>query len=133
MILAGVAYEAARRRPRPNEIALLLDLTRVGVVFVALGGLMVLGFGIWLVELDDLGFGPGWIRAALILFGLSAVLGAAGGRRPKQARLLARRLADDGPTDELRRLLDDPLSRGANYVSAALVVAILVLMIWKPG
>ena len=133
MILAGVAYEAARRRPRTTEIALLLGLTRVGVVLVALGGLMVLAFGIWLVELDDLGFGQSWIQAALILFGLSAVLGAAGGRRPKQARLLARRLADDRPTDELRRLLDDPLSRGANYVSAALVVAILVLMVWKPG
>lgn len=133
MILAGVAFEAARRRQRPSEIALLLELSQAGAVLVAVGGLTVLALGLWLVEHEDLGFGPGWIRAALVLFGLAAVLGAAGGRRPKEARLLAGRLGDDGPTDELRRLLDDRLSLWANYVSAALVVAILVLMVWKPG
>ena len=37
-------------------------------------------------------------------------------------------LADGG----LRRLLDDPLSRGVNYLSGLLLVAILVLMVFKP-
>jgi len=35
IVLAGAAFEAARRRERPSEIALLLGLTRVGVVLVA--------------------------------------------------------------------------------------------------
>ena len=34
---------------------------------------------------------------------------------------------------ELRRLLDDRPALLANYGSAALVLAILVLMVWKPG
>lgn len=32
IILAGTAFESARRRERPAEIALLLALTRIGVL-----------------------------------------------------------------------------------------------------
>jgi uncharacterized membrane protein len=133
-IVAGVAFEAARRREEPHDVALLLGLTRIGVALVGLGGLLVLGFGLWLVDLVGVGLGASWIVAALCLFVASGLLGALGGRRPKQARRLAERLdrEDGSSTPELRRLLDDPFSRLANYASAALVVAILALMIWKP-
>ena len=92
-IVAGVAFEAARRRRHPAEIALLLGLTRIGVVLVGIGTLLVLGFGLWLVELGHWGYGTGWIVAALVLLALTVVLGTAGGQRPKQARKLAVRLA----------------------------------------
>ena len=133
-LVAGVAFEAARRRDDPRDIALLLGLTRVGVAFVGAGGLLVLGFGLWLVDLAGYDFGVAWIGWALAFFVVSGLLGAFGGRTPKRARLLATRLAraGEGSPDELRRLLDDRLSRAANYVSAALIVAILVLMVWKP-
>ena len=39
IVLAGAAFEAARRRRRPADIALLLSLTRVGVLLVAIGTL----------------------------------------------------------------------------------------------
>jgi hypothetical protein len=39
------------RRKRPSEIALLLGLTRIGVVLVGVGALLLLGFGLWLVHL----------------------------------------------------------------------------------
>ena len=58
------------------------------------------------------------------------MLGSLGGRRPRQARLLAER---QGQRDELRRLLDDPLSRALNAAAAAAYVAVLALMVWKPG
>jgi uncharacterized membrane protein len=140
--LAGVAFESARRRERPAEIALLLGLARVGAVFVMAGGLLLLAGGFWLVGLeDDVDFSTGWISAALTLFVLALLLGGLGGQRPKQARVLASRLAAaegesgrvDADTAELRALLDDRLSRMANYASAALVVAILALMVFKPG
>jgi len=35
-------------------------------------------------------------------------------------------------TPSLRALLDDPLSRIANHASAALVLGILALMVFKP-
>jgi uncharacterized membrane protein len=134
IVLAGVAFEAARRRRRPAEIALLLGLTRTGVLLVAAGGLLLLGFGLWLVELEGFGYGAGWIQAAIALYLVALALGGAGGQRPKQARRLAVRLADDeAPASaELRALLDDRLSLAANYASAALVLAILALMVFKP-
>jgi uncharacterized membrane protein len=133
-LVAGVVFEAARRRERPSEIALLLGVSRVGALLVAAGALLTFGGGIWLAEEVDQ-FGATWLRASLALFLLSIVLGALGGQRPKRARHLARRSAGEGDamTPELRRLLDDPLSLAANYASTALVLVILVLMVWQPG
>jgi uncharacterized membrane protein len=134
-VVAGVAFEAARRRNTPAEIALLLRLSRVGVLLVALGMLLVLAFGLWLVELGHWGYGTGWVVAALVLLALMTLLGAAGGQRPKQARKLALRMRD-GPTPDaqrLRALLDDRSALAANYVSALILLAIIVLMVFKPG
>lgn len=134
IVLAGVAFETARRRERPADIALLLGLTRVGVALVGVGALLLLGFGLWLVHLSGFGYGAGWIDAAIVLYFITLLLGALGGRRPKQARQLATRLAaaEEPANDELRALLDDRLSLAINYVSAAIVLAILVLMVFKP-
>ena len=134
IVVAGVGFEAARRRGQPAEVALLLGLTRIGVLLVVSGGVMLLGFGLWLVHLGDFGYGDGWIDAALVLFVAAMALGAVGGQRPKQARLLASRLGAEGHpvSAELRALLDDRLSRAANYLAAGIAVAILVLMVFKP-
>ena len=133
--IAGVALGAARKREDAGEIALLLGLTRAGVALVGVGAMLILVCGLWLVGLeDDVGYGSGWVDAALALFVAAMLLGGLAGQRPKRARLLAAELAREGraATPELRALLDDPLSRVANYASAALVVAILALMVFKP-
>lgn len=133
-MVAGVVFEAARRRSRPSEVALLLSVTRVGALFVAGGAVLLLAAGLWLADDVDV-FGDAWLLASLALFVLSLLLGAWGGQKPKQARRLATRLAaeTDEPMPELRRLLDDPPSRVANYASTALVLVVLLLMIWQPG
>jgi uncharacterized membrane protein len=135
VVVAGVAFEAARRRRQPHEIALLLGLSRVGVLLVAPGAVLVLAFGLWLVRLGHWRYSAGWVDAALALFVAVSVLGAIGGQRPKRARLLAERLAREGAEEspELRALLDDRLALALNYASAALLVAIVVLMVFKPG
>lgn len=133
-LLAGVVFEAAARRERPSEVALLLGLARVGAVIVLAGAALVLGAGLWLAsDVDQLG--EPWVLWSLGLFVLALVLGAVGGQRPKRARRLAASLARDGTESslELRKLLNDPLSRAANYASSAVVVVILVLMVWQPG
>jgi len=133
--VAGTLQLAALRHERPSEIRLLLRLTRVGVVLVLLGAAGTLGFGIALAAHLGYGLTPGWIRAALALWGASVVLGALGGRTARHARHLAERLAADGdePSAELRALVADRPSLWASYASSALAVAILVLMVWKPG
>ncbi len=134
-VVATVAFEAARRRRRPSEIALLLGLTRIGVLLVGLGGVTVLVFGLWLVHLEGFGYGAGWVVTALVLFVVLSVLGAIGGQRPKRARILAEELArtGDAETPELRALLDDRTTLVLNYLSALLLVTIVVLMVFKPG
>jgi len=135
VVVAGLAFEGARGRERPEEIALLLGLARRGALFAVGGAGLLLACGLWLVGLsDEVGFGTGWLDAALALFVVAVLLGSLAGRRPRQARELAERLAVEGAgaSPELRALLDDPASRLANYASAALVLAILALMVFKP-
>jgi uncharacterized membrane protein len=135
VVVAGVGYEAARRRRSAAEVALLLGLTRAGVLLVAVGSLLVLPFGLWLVHIEHVGYGASWVDAALGLFAAMGALGGFGGQRPRRARELAAQLAEThhGESAELRALLDDRVARSANYLSAALLVAIVVLMVFKPG
>lgn len=134
VVLAAAGFEHARRRERPSEVALLLRLARSGVLLVLIGGALLLVCGLGLVSLEHIGYDTGWVDLAIALFALTVTLGALGGRRPKEARKLATRLADEGiaKSPELHVLLDDPLSRLANYSSLCLVVAIVALMVFKP-
>jgi hypothetical protein len=133
LTVAAVCFEAARRRSAAAEIAILLGLSRWGVVLVGIGGVLLLVGGLWLAGVVH-AYGDAWLDAAIALFVVTVALGGIGGQRPKQARLLATKLAKEGgDTAELRRLLDDRATLAMNYVSAVLVVVILVLMIWRPG
>jgi uncharacterized membrane protein len=134
IVVAGVAFEAARRREEPSEIALLLSITRIGVLLVALGTLLIAVFGLWLVHLGSWGYRSGWIDTSIGLYLAALALGGLGGQRPKQARRLATDLAEQQMpvSDELRALLDDRISRAANYGSLSLIVAIVVIMVFKP-
>jgi uncharacterized membrane protein len=133
--IAGAGFIAARRRHRPSEIALLLGTTRIGVVLVGLGSLAVLAGGFWLVAVTDADFGDGWLAAGFGLFVVSSVLGALGGRAPKRARILGERLAReaDEPSAELRRLLDDRRASALNLLSTMGLLAVLLLMVWRPS
>ncbi len=134
IVLAGVAFEAARRRQRPAEIALLLSLTRFGVLLLAIGTLLIAAFGLWLVHLGHWGYGSGWVDASIGMFVAALALGGVGGQRPKQARRLASELAGHGQpvSDELRSLLDDRLSIAENYSALLLIVVIVAFMVFKP-
>ena len=134
LAVAAVAQLSARRRRRPSEIALVLGSARTGVLMVALGAVLILAFGLWLSDLSGYGL-DGWVLAALVLFLVSVVLGGLGGRTPKQARRLAERLAlaGDEPSPELAALLRSPRADALNAAAAVAAVAVLVLMVWKPG
>jgi len=134
-VVAIVGFEAARRRASCAEIALLLGLARIGALLVVGGTLLAGGFGLWLVALGHWGYATPWVDAAIGLLALVIVIGSVGGQRPKQARKLATALAaDDLPPDgELRVLLGDRLAIILNYLAAAALLAIIVLMVVKPG
>ena len=132
--IAAVAHARARREESAEGVVVLLRLARTGVLLAAPAALVVVGAGAWLVGIEDLGWDTGWLRSAIAVFVLSLVLGAAGGRRPRQARELAERLRADGqpPNDALRALLDDRASLLANVASGIAMLVVLWLMVAKP-
>jgi uncharacterized membrane protein len=134
-VVAGVFSLAALRRERPSEIEALLQLIRWGVGAVGIGSLMTLAFGLWLVDIAGYGWGEAWIVLALVLWVVSNAIGGIGGSRDKRTRLLAEQLAAEGdaPSPELHARLRDPVSLTLSWGSGVLVLAILALMIWKPG
>jgi uncharacterized membrane protein len=133
--VAGTLQLGAVRRERPSEVLALLRLSRVGVALVGIGSLSTLGFGIGLAVHLGYGLAPAWIEAALALWVASMALGAYGGRTARHARYLAERLAGTGdePSGELRALLGRRGPLWASYLSSVLLLAIVVLMVWKPA
>jgi uncharacterized membrane protein len=134
-VMAGIFNFAALRREQPSEVAVLFRLARVAVVAIGAGMVLTLGFGLWLVDQAGYGWGETWIVVSLALWVLANALGGIGGRREKQTRKLAERLAAEGdaPSQELSTRLHDPAWLALSWGSGIVVVAILALMIWKPG
>jgi len=133
--IAAVFNVAAIRRERPSEIAALMRLTQWAVVSVTVGALMTLAFGFWLIDIVGYDYGDTWIVLAFVLWIVATALGGLGGRREKETRLLAERLAAEGdtPAPELRAELRDPVTLSLSWGSGLLFVVVLALMIWKPG
>ena len=140
LLLGGGAFAAALSlaalgRERPSEIVLLFGLIRVAVISIGIGAVLVFVFGLWLVHEAGFGYGDGWVVTAIVLFLLANAAGGIGGRRDDRTAQRARELAaaGDAPSDELRSRVRDPISLALSYGSGLLLVAVLALMIWKPG
>ena len=133
--VAGTLQIGAMKREKPSEILTLLRLTRVGVLIVVVGAVLTIVFGVALASHLGYGLTPAWIRAALGLWIASIVLGALGGRTARHARYRAEELAaaGDRPDEELRALVRHRPSLLLSYASSVLLLAILVLMVWRPG
>jgi uncharacterized membrane protein len=133
LVLAGAAFETARRRAARSEVALLLGLARGGALLAVAGAAVLAPFGLWLVHLGGFGYGSGWVDAAIATFLASLALGAYGGQAPKRARRLATAAGAGGEAleSELRAALDDPRARAANYLALAFVLATITLMVFK--
>ena len=134
-VMAGALNILALRSRRPSEIALFLGLTRIAVVVVGIGSILTIVLGLWIVRRFDYSYGELWVLFSLALWIASSAAGGIGGKREKESRLLAERLAAEGdaPSAELVARLRDPVTVALSWGSGLAVVAILALMIWKPG
>jgi uncharacterized membrane protein len=89
-------------------------------VLVIIGTVGTIVFGVWLaIDLDRYHVWDGWILAAIILWAIAGFLGDQSGKAFTKAM--------DGSLEDRRR--------GLRFHSAGslVILAILVLMIWKPG
>jgi uncharacterized membrane protein len=137
VVVAGAFNIAAQFRQRPSEIALLLGLTRFAMIAIGIGAFTTLIFGLWLVSEAPWGYGYGqaWVITAIVLWIVGNAMGGQGGSREKSTRELAARLASEGdePSAELRARLRDPVTLFLSYGSALVIVAMVAIMVWKPG
>jgi uncharacterized membrane protein len=133
--IAAILNVAALRKERPSEIVLLFGLIRLAVAPILVGALLAFVFGLWLVHETGYGYGDGWVVAALVLFVAGNALGGIGGRRDERTAQFARELAasGDAPSAELQARVRDPFSLALSYGSGLAMVAVLAIMIWKPG
>ena len=134
-LAAALLRFAAMRRERPSEIALLLRSVRPAVPVVAGGLVVAIGTGFWLAGNLGLSLSATWLTLTFVLIGWMAVVGAVAGRQDRKTRELAERLAADAdtPSAELARRLHDPLNLALNASMLIAVVAVVALMVWKPG
>jgi uncharacterized membrane protein len=134
-VMAGVFNFSALRSERPSEVVLFFRFARLAVAAIGVGMVLTLGFGLWLVHDAGYGWGETWIVLALVLWVLSNAMAGIGGNREKHVRELAERLTAEGdaPSPELSARLRDPVWLALSWGSGIVVIAILALMIWKPG
>ena len=134
-VFAGILNFFAMRRDRPSEVVVLYGLIRYAAAAIGAGMFITLGLGLWLVADVDYGWGDAWIVLALILWAIAGALGGQGGKRERETRELAERLVAEGdaPSSELRARMRDPVTLALSWGSGVAVLAILALMIWKPG
>ncbi len=131
-----VVILGARSAERPSGVAGMLGLSGPFLIATGIGAIGTLVFGIWLaVSVDGYEVWDGWIIAAIVLW---AVAGAAGGRSGREYAAIAvraRELAEggDAPGPELRTSPHFPRAMGLHAVTTVAFIAVLVLMIWKPG
>jgi len=135
-VFGGVLNFFAMQRERPSEVVVLYRMVRIAVSSIAVGMTLTLVFGLWLIgDLDFVKWSDAWVIIALILWVVANALGGVGGKREKATRELAEQLAaaGDAPSVELRARMRDPLTLALSWGSGLVVIAILALMIWKPG
>jgi uncharacterized membrane protein len=134
-VAAAVLRAAAMQRERPSDVALLLRAVRPAVPLVAGGLVLAVAAGFWLVDRIGFDLSGTWLSATFLLIGWMIVVGAVAGRQDRRTRELAERLAADGdvPSAELSRRLRDPINLALNASMLVAVVAVVALMVWKPG
>jgi uncharacterized membrane protein len=134
-VAAAVLRRAAMTRERPSEIALLLRAVRPAVPVVAGGLVLAIAAGFWLAHRLGFALSETWLSLTFALIAWMLVVGAVAGRQDRHTRELAERLAADGdaPDGDLARRLRDPVSLALNASMLVAVVAVVALMVWKPG
>lgn len=120
---------AERRAQTPDQSAAVRRVTRPAAIVFRVGVVATAVFGVWLVVASDaFSIFDGWIVAAFVLWLAIGGLGdraIAGGRRASEGRAAE----DAGDVQRARR----PSVLWPELGAAVATVAMLALMIWKPG
>jgi hypothetical protein len=135
LVVYSVVIAAGWGLSLPSDVVRMFRITRVGDALIAVGMIGTIVFGIWLA-IDEYEIWDGWIIAALVLWLLSAAVGGRVGKVYNGARDRANALLAEGrdaPSPELSAMIRSQRGLVLHVVMVLLVVAVLVIMIYKPG
>jgi uncharacterized membrane protein len=135
LVLYTVVIVAAWGSSVPSDVVRMFRITRVGDALIAVGMIGTIVFGIWLA-IDEYEIWDGWIIAALILWLVSGAVGGQVGKVYNGVRDRAKALLEEGrdaPSPELSAMLRSQRGLVLHVLMILLVLALLVVMIYKPG
>ena len=137
IVLFWVLIVAVRRAATPEETIRMAPIVKVGNIAVGIGAVGTIVIGIWLAfRVGSYAIWDGWIIAALVLWAVSAALGARTGAAYMQGMNKAKELDAAGRKERSDELLG--LNRTSTGVLLHALVSLAVLlilldMIFKPG
>lgn len=121
---------------RPRRASAYFRIAAIGGPLIGVGAGFTLILGIWLaIDLDAYEPWDGWVLAAIVLWAIGGYTGSRVGAHYTAAQELVDRLAAEGdePNAELAAKLSDTGIRTMHAITVVAFVAILVLMVFKPG
>jgi uncharacterized membrane protein len=128
-VALGLFSILSLRSRRPDAVTRFVGMLRVaGPALFIPPMALVLGLGIWMVVDGGWGFGPTWIKLALVLFAAAFVVGA--GFQSRTAILAERAVAAGDPEETARQL------RRWSWGMSLILLLLLVVtwdMVFKPG
>ena len=135
LVIYSVLVAALWRTALPSDVVRLFRVSRVGDALIAVGMIGTIVFGIWLA-LDEYEIWDGWIIAALVLWIVAVAVGARTGAAYKEVSDRASALVADGrdvPSPELSALARSQSGLVLHVAGCVITLAILVVMVYKPG
>ena len=121
----------------PSDVVRLFRITRIGDAAIVVGSIGTLVLGIWLaIDSDEYQVWDGWVIAALVLWAVSMATGGKTGNVYNATRDRARALVAEGrdvADSELSAMVRSSSGLALHAATVVLVVALLVVMIYKPG
>ena len=137
IVLFWVLIIAGWNTDTPEDTLRMEPVAKVGNVAVGIGAGGTLLLGILLaLSYGDYNLWDGWIIAAFVLWIATAAVGSRTGAEYMKPLVKARELSSAGQTGPNAELLAlNRTQRGVvlHAVSSLIVLALLVMMIWKPG
>jgi uncharacterized MnhB-related membrane protein len=137
LVLYSVVIASGWNLALPSEVSRLFRLARAGDVAIAVGSIGTLVLGIWLaIDSDEYQVWDGWVIAAIVLWALAMETGRRTGTVYNAARDRARALVGEGrdtPDPELGGLVRSSTGLAFHTATVVLILALLVVMIYKPG
>ena len=135
LVVYSVVLAAGWGASVPSDVARMFRVARLGDGLIAIGMIGTIVFGIWLA-LDEYEIWDGWIIAALVLWLAAGAVGGQTGKHYNSVRDRAKGLVAEGRNDPdpvLGAALSSQRGIVLHGLSVAITLALLVIMIYKPG